>query len=60
MGIIERRQILSSLAVAACDGVRTRVAISLVKSFIPRVVHAVNTVFIISVSNSLMFTYHHK
>ena len=37
-----------------------RAALSLVKSYNPAVMHVVDTIFIISVSNSWMFTYHDK
>ena len=57
--IIERRQNMCTLAVAACvDVMGSR--LSLVESFDPAVMHVVNTIFIISVSNSWMFTYHDK
>ena len=41
-----------------CDGVCVRAALSLVESFDPADMHVVNIIFIISVSNSWMFTYH--
>ena len=34
-----------------CDGVRVRAALSLVESYDPAVMHVVDTIFIISVSN---------
>ena len=57
--IIERRQNMCTLAVAACvDVIGYRLA--LVESFHSAVMHVVKTIFIISVSTSWMFTYHDK
>ena len=59
--IIERRQNMCTLHLAVAVFVDVMGSgLLLVESFDPAVMHVVNRIFIISVSNSWMFTYHDK
>ena len=59
--VIEWRQNMCTLAVAACvDVMASGRRCHFVKSLDPAVMFVVNTIFIISVSNSWMFIFHEK